>query len=271
MWPAWPLALWTLWRWRRHLSHRHIVGAAGRGGGGAGGQHLAMGGSDRALMLGLPGMAVLAAFALPTLQAQHRGGDRLVLGVLLHAVRDHHLGHLRWRCRPACRPSRRPTSPSWRRASWPRFSAARAGAGGGRHAGLAVAGALAHRPPPRGAVEEPGAAGRRRGAVLAAADDAVAAAAGLRAQLPRRWSSASPRHVPADACIAAPGLAPATVAALEYLGPLPGRRAPRRARTAAADYAVRVEPRARQLPRRRRAGHCVARERAADRPRRGDR
>ena len=24
-WPAWPLAFWTLWRWRRHLLHRHLA------------------------------------------------------------------------------------------------------------------------------------------------------------------------------------------------------------------------------------------------------
>jgi 4-amino-4-deoxy-L-arabinose transferase-like glycosyltransferase len=67
MWPAWPLALWTLWQWRRHLSNRHIsvplvsvlVALA---------TSLAMGGWDRALMLALPGLAVLAAFALPTLK-----------------------------------------------------------------------------------------------------------------------------------------------------------------------------------------------------------
>ncbi len=67
MWPAWPLAIWTLWRWRRHFSHRHIsvplvaltVALAA---------NLATRGSDRALMLGLPGLAVLAAFALPTLK-----------------------------------------------------------------------------------------------------------------------------------------------------------------------------------------------------------
>ena len=67
MWPAWPLAMWTLWRWRRHLSHRHIsvplVGALV-----AVAANLMMAGSDRALMLGLPGLAVLAAFALPTLR-----------------------------------------------------------------------------------------------------------------------------------------------------------------------------------------------------------
>ncbi len=67
MWPAWPLALWTVWRWRQHLLYRHLavplmvllVALA---------SNLAMGGSDRALMLGLPALAVLAAFALPTLK-----------------------------------------------------------------------------------------------------------------------------------------------------------------------------------------------------------
>ena len=66
-WPAWPLALWTLWRWRRHLQHRHIsvpLGCAAV----ALLACLGMGGSDRALMLALPALAVLAAFALPTLQ-----------------------------------------------------------------------------------------------------------------------------------------------------------------------------------------------------------
>ena len=67
LWPTWPLALWTLWRWRRQLSHRHlsvpliaVIVALGA--------NIAMTGSDRALLLGLPGMAVLAAFALPTLK-----------------------------------------------------------------------------------------------------------------------------------------------------------------------------------------------------------
>ena len=66
LWPVWPLVLWTLWQWRRHLWHRHLavplatvlVALAA---------NLALGGSDRALMLALPGMAVLAAFALPTM------------------------------------------------------------------------------------------------------------------------------------------------------------------------------------------------------------
>jgi len=66
-WPAWPLALWTVWRWRAHLTHRHIaipLGCALTSVVAC----IAMGGSDRALMLGLPPLAVLAAFALPTLQ-----------------------------------------------------------------------------------------------------------------------------------------------------------------------------------------------------------
>ncbi len=66
-WPVWPLAAWTLWRWRRHLGQHHVLiplallvvtllASA------------AMGASDRALMLALPEMAVLAAFSLPTLK-----------------------------------------------------------------------------------------------------------------------------------------------------------------------------------------------------------
>jgi len=67
LWPAWPLALWTLWRWRRQLLYRHVsvplvivLVALG--------SNVAMNGSDRALLLGLPALAVLAAFALPTLK-----------------------------------------------------------------------------------------------------------------------------------------------------------------------------------------------------------
>lgn len=67
LWPAWPLALWTLWRWRRQLLYRHVsvplvivLVALGA--------NVAMDGSDRALLLGLPALAVLAAFALPTLK-----------------------------------------------------------------------------------------------------------------------------------------------------------------------------------------------------------
>lgn len=66
-WPVWPLATWTLWRWRRQMLRRHltvplvvvlsaVLASA------------SMGASDRALLLALPALAVLGAFALPTLQ-----------------------------------------------------------------------------------------------------------------------------------------------------------------------------------------------------------
>ena len=70
-WPAWPLAAWSLWRWRSQLSRGWRF------------PHLALplwfiavtvaatwltGMSDRALLLALPGIAALAAFALPTLR-----------------------------------------------------------------------------------------------------------------------------------------------------------------------------------------------------------
>jgi hypothetical protein len=72
-WPAWPLALWTLWRWRRQIWSSTIS------------RHLALplwfvvvttlatlatGSSDRSLLLALPALATLAAFALPTLKRQ---------------------------------------------------------------------------------------------------------------------------------------------------------------------------------------------------------
>ncbi|MGB3070953.1 MAG: hypothetical protein WBC18_20540 [Ottowia sp.] len=68
-WPAWPLVLWTLWRWRRYLldmrQHRHLglpffmalvpVVAT-----------VVTYANDRSLLLALPALAALAAFALPT-------------------------------------------------------------------------------------------------------------------------------------------------------------------------------------------------------------
>lgn len=67
MWPAWPLAIWTLWQWRRQLSSHHValplwffmvaVGST-----------LLTTGADRSLLLALPALAALSAFALPTLK-----------------------------------------------------------------------------------------------------------------------------------------------------------------------------------------------------------
>ena len=67
MWPAWPLALWTLWQWRRQLGSRHValplwfVAAVMA-------SVLLTHTSDRGLLLALPALAALAAFALPTLK-----------------------------------------------------------------------------------------------------------------------------------------------------------------------------------------------------------
>lgn len=71
-WPAWPLALWTLWRWRHLLIRagapsRHLVlplwfvGVALA-------TTLSTASAERSLLLSLPALAALAAFALPTLK-----------------------------------------------------------------------------------------------------------------------------------------------------------------------------------------------------------
>ncbi len=66
-WPTLPLAILTIWHWRRQITHRHIavplftalVGLLAS---------VSMGGNERALLTALPSLAVLAAFALPILQ-----------------------------------------------------------------------------------------------------------------------------------------------------------------------------------------------------------
>ena len=70
-WPAWPLVMWTLWRWRLQIFSRRVS------------LHMALPlwfagvavvaamttrPAERALLLALPPLATLAAFALPTLQ-----------------------------------------------------------------------------------------------------------------------------------------------------------------------------------------------------------
>ena len=70
-WPVWPLAAWTLWRWRRQWTSlhwsRHLVLPMWFSG-------LAVvtamvtASADRTLLLALPPLATLAAFALPTLR-----------------------------------------------------------------------------------------------------------------------------------------------------------------------------------------------------------
>jgi len=70
-WPAWPLALWTLWRWRKQIvsrqGHRHLLLPLGFSAVSIAAT-ITTQPADRALLLGLPAMAALAAFALPTLR-----------------------------------------------------------------------------------------------------------------------------------------------------------------------------------------------------------
>lgn len=66
-WPAWPLALWTLWRWRRQWLEAHVALPAWAVLVGLVASSLSED-RDRALMTALPALATLAAFALPTLR-----------------------------------------------------------------------------------------------------------------------------------------------------------------------------------------------------------
>jgi hypothetical protein len=66
-WPAWPLALWTLWRWRHQLRSPHVALPLWSGLAAVVSSTL-QNGNERALLVALPGLACLAAFALPTLR-----------------------------------------------------------------------------------------------------------------------------------------------------------------------------------------------------------
>ena len=215
LWPAWPLALWTLWRWRRHLSYRHIsvplipVGVALT-------SNLAMSGSDRALMLGLPGMAVLAAFALPTLKRSTSAAIdwlsmfffslcAIVIWVVYAAMQTG------IPAKPAANVAK--LAPGFEASfSMPALA-------------LAAAGTLAWLWLVRWRT------GRHREALW---KSMVLPAGGVAlcwlllmtlwlplldyARSPRPWVKRIAALVPAKSCIAAPGLPPATVAALEHMG-----------------------------------------------------
>ncbi len=215
MWPVWPLALWTLWRWRRHLSHRHlsvpivtVLVALGA--------NLAMQGSDRALMLGLPGLAVLAAFALPTLKRSAAAAvDWFSMCLFTLSVIAIWVVYVSMQtgvpAKPAANVAR--LFPGFE----PQFSALALAA--------ATAGTLAWLWLVRWRT------GRHREAlwkslVLPASGVALCWLLLMTLWLPLADYARSPRPlvarlkalVPADACIAAPGLPAATVAALEYFG-----------------------------------------------------
>ena len=237
-WPAWPLALWTLWRWRRHLLHRHIsvplaavlVALIAC---------IAMGGSDRALLVGLPAIAVLAAFALPTLSRSLAAAidwfsvfffsaAALAIWVIYTAVLTG------VPTKPAANVAR--LAPGF----VARFSAL--------ELALAALGTLAWLWLVRWRT------GRHRHAlwkslVLPASGVALCWLLLMTLWLPLLNYARSYRplveriaqHVPRDACIAAPGMAPAQVAALEHHG---GWRVDARAAAAsgACEWLLHVEP-----------------------------
>ena len=215
LWPAWPLALWTLWRWRRQLSYRHlsvplVVVLVGLG------ANLSMAGSDRALMLALPALAVLAAFALPTLKRSASAAIdwfsmffftlcALTIWVIYVSLQTG------LPAKPAANVAR--LAPGFEAS----FSALALG--------LAVLGSLAWVAVVRWRT------GRHREAlwkslVLPAGGVALCWLLLMTLWLPlldyarsaRPFVTRLAQHVPRDACITAPGLAPATVAALEHFG-----------------------------------------------------
>ncbi len=215
LWPAWPLALLTGWRWRRQLAHRHLsvplvaVGVALVA-------SLSMAGSDRALMLGVPGLAVLAAFALPTLKRSAAAAmDWFSMCFFtLFALWI-------WFVYAAMQTG----VPAWQAANLsrllpgysPRFSALALA--------VAVAGSAAWIAVVRWRT------GRHREAlwkslVLPAGGVALCWMLAMTLWLAPLDYARSPRALvarlatllPADACVAAPGLAPAAVAALEVFG-----------------------------------------------------
>jgi hypothetical protein len=67
-WPTWPLALWTLFRWRRQLASRHVALPLWFAAVSIAAAITAPSSADRSLLPALPPMAALAAFALPTLR-----------------------------------------------------------------------------------------------------------------------------------------------------------------------------------------------------------
>jgi hypothetical protein len=180
-WPAWPLALWTLWRWRRQLMppSRHVAlplwFAAG---------------FDLAATLTTPRPTVRCCWAagaggaggvcLPTLQRSVAAlidwftllffsGCALAIWVVWIAMQTG------VPAKPAANVAKLAPGLS------PLFAGRLCSGAGATLAGPGWSSGA--RAPPRRHLEKPGAARRRRRPVLAAADDAVAAAAGLCAQL----------------------------------------------------------------------------------------
>ncbi len=214
-WPAWLLAVWTLWQWRRRLGSPHIVVPL------AAAVTLlavwvAMAGSDRALMLALPALAVLAAFALPTLKRSAAAAiDWFSIFFFTIAVAT---GWVFYVAMQTGTPAQLAANVAKLSPGYPnRFSAFALA--------LAIAGTLAwlwlvrwrtgrHRHP------------LWKSLVLPAGGVSICWLLVMTLLLPpldnarsyRSMMQRIARHVPPTACIAAPGMARPQVVALEYLG-----------------------------------------------------
>lgn len=215
MWPAWPLALWTLWRWRRQLSHRHIsvpvIGVVV-----ALGANLALSGNDRSLLLGLPGLAMLAAFALPTMRRSATAAidwfsmlfftlAALWIWVMYLAMQTG------WPARPAANVAK--LAPGFD-ATFSPLAVVLAGAGSVAWVWLVRWRTSRHRE------------ALWKSLVLPAGGVALCWLLAMTlwlpvldyARSPRAWVERVAAHVPRESCIAAPGLPAAGAAALEHFG-----------------------------------------------------
>jgi 4-amino-4-deoxy-L-arabinose transferase-like glycosyltransferase len=237
LWPAWVLTAWTLWRWRHHLHHRHIAVPLVTAGV-AMASNVVMGGSDRALMLALPGMAVLASFALPTLTRSLSAAIdwfsmffftacAIMVWVIYAAVQTG------VPAKPAANVAR--LAPGFTA----RFSLL--------EAVLAVLGTLAWLWLLRWRT------GRHREAVwksmvLPAGGVALCWLLTMTLWLPildyarssRAWAGRVAAQVPRQACIAGPGLAPVSIAALEHFGRYRVDARPGATTSGGCNYLVRV-------------------------------
>jgi hypothetical protein len=215
LWPTWPFVVWTLWRWRVHALHRHIavplalvlVALV---------TNIAMAGSDRALLLAVPGMAVLAAFALPTFKRSTTAAIdwftiffftvwALAIWVVYASI------HTGWPAKPAANVAK--LAPGFAaEMSWLSLA-------------VAVAGTLAWIAAVRWRT------GRQRDAlwkslVLPAGGVALCWLLLMTLGLPlldyarsaRAWVDRVAIHVPAGACLWTPAASSVTVAALEHFG-----------------------------------------------------